>query len=256
MKKKIILLIGLVFLLCGCTAEVDIDINGNTIKESVSIEAFANEYLTKDQLKNTFRTYVPAFAKDPIVDTMPDSEVKGISYYDRTLKDLGTGYRFNYKYNFNLNNYKNSRTVKEGFKSSSFIIDNKDKTILFSTDSGGLMYFNQYPDLSQVKVNITSSYEVKDCNADYKNGNVYTWIFNKGENKNIYLLLDNDLEKEESPSKEEGDKQTSIKKEEKEEECVFVKFLNEHPFLIVVLSLLLFIIIVLIVSKLTKIKYR
>lgn len=255
MKKKIILLISLVFLLCGCTAEVNIEIDNTIIKEDVSIAAFANEYLTKDQLSSAFRTYIPAFAKDIIVDTMPDEKVRGVSYYDRTLKDLGTGYRFDYKYNFNFNNYESSRTVKEGFKSANVIVDNKEETILLSTSNGELMFFNQYPELSEVKVNITTSYDVKENNADYVNDNVYTWIFNKNEKKNIYLLLDSKpKEEEEIPSTEKDPENTQV--QEEEEDSAFVKFLNEHPFLVVVLSLLLFLIVVFIVSKMTKIKYR
>ncbi|MDE5888536.1 MAG: hypothetical protein K2H20_00800, partial [Bacilli bacterium] len=93
MKKKIILLIGLVFMLCGCSADVNIELDGSTIKEDVYIYAYPNEYYTKEQLKTAFRKYIPAFAKDMIIDTMPDTESKGVSYYSRSDTDLGNGYR-------------------------------------------------------------------------------------------------------------------------------------------------------------------
>ena len=55
MKKRICLLFSLLFLLCGCTAEVNLEIEGNSINESVDIVVFQNSNLTKDQIKAGFR---------------------------------------------------------------------------------------------------------------------------------------------------------------------------------------------------------
>lgn len=250
MKKKIILLIGLVFMLCGCSADVNIELTGSNVKENVYIYAYPNEHYTKERLNKAFRKYIPAFAKDTIIDTMPDEETKGISYYKRSEVDLGNGYRFNYKYNFNLSNYKNARTVKEGFKSSNIYVDNKEKTILFSTDNGGLLFFSQYPDLNTVNVNIKTDYKVKETNADSVDGNVYTWKLSRNNNnKNIYLLLDS------SPVEEDKDDEKNNVIENNndvKEESKFIKFVNEHPFLVIFVSFFLFLIIVLIISKITK----
>lgn len=254
MNKKILLLIGLVFMLCGCSANVNIEINDSTIKEDVYIYAYPNQYYTKDQLSKAFREYIPAFSKDTIIDTMPDEKVSGVSYYTRSYVDLENGYRFNYKYNFNLSNYKDARTVKEGFKSSNVYVDTKERTILLSTDSSGLLYFNQYPDLNNVTINIKTDYKVKETNADAVSENVYTWNLNRNSNKGIYLLLSldkNNQEEEEEPDDKQEDK---VDVTEKEELKGFEKFFNEHPILTIFLGILLFIIIVFIVSKVIVIK--
>ncbi len=252
MKKKIIILIFLIFMLCGCTAEVNVDINSNTIDEIVSIYAYPNEYYNKEQLKTAFRQYIPAFGKDMIIDAAPDEKASGISYYQRTLKDLGTGYRFDYSYKFNLSNYKGARTVKEGFKSSNIYVDNKEKTILISTDNGGLLFFNQYPELTDVTINIKTGYKVKENNADIINGSVYTWKLNRDDRKNIYLLLDTSVNEEEKDNKNEVINDVNNKEEDSE----VTNFFNEHPVLIIFISFCSFILVVFIISKVTRIKYR
>lgn len=247
MKKKIILLVSLLFLLCGCTAEVDLEITEATINESTDIIVFQDANFTKEQIKAGFRNYVPIYASDVIVDTNPDEPVRGINYYEKKEDDLGTGYRINYKHNFAFNRYKDARTVKEGFRSSNIQVNKTDETILLSTDNNGLLYFNQYPDLEEVKINIKSVYKVKENNADSVNNDVYTWVFKRGDKKNIYMLLDK--KKEEQTEESENEEKPKEEVSEKEEDDEIVAFFNEHPYLIIVLALLLFIIVVLIISK-------
>lgn len=189
MKKRICLLFSLLFLLCGCTAEVNLEIEGNSINESVDIIVFQNNNLTKDQIKAGFRNYVPIYSSDVIVDTNPDEAVSGVDYYTKKEDDLGTGFKINYSYNFALNKYKDARTVKEGFRSSNIQVNRNNETVLLSTDNNGLLYFEQYPDLEKVTINIKSDYPVKENNADVVNNNIYTWNFSRGDKKNIYMYL-------------------------------------------------------------------
>lgn len=245
MKKRICLLFSLLFLLCGCTAEVNLEIEGNSINESVDIIVFQNNNLTKDQIKAGFRNYVPIYSSDVIVDTNPDEAVSGVDYYTKKEDDLGTGFKINYSYNFALNKYKDARTVKEGFRSSNIQVNRNNETVLLSTDNNGLLYFEQYPDLEKVTINIKSDYPVKENNADVVNNNIYTWNFSRGDKKNIYMLLDTKVEEEsEVIEKEENNKP--------EEENEVVTLFNEHPYVIIILSILLFIVIVLIISKLKR----
>ena len=39
-----------------------------------------------------------------------------VTYYQKKTKDLGNGYLFNYKYNFDIDKYKEARTIKGAFK--------------------------------------------------------------------------------------------------------------------------------------------
>ena len=190
MKIKCLILVLLIFIMCGCTAEVNLDISDNKIKESVDITFYQNALYPKDIIKSSFRNYIPVYAKNLIVDTMPDEPLEGINYYTKKETDLGNGYKFNYSYDFNINEYGEARTVKNAFKSYNVSYNEDDNTISLSTDNEELLYFKDYPELEEVKINIKTDYLVKENNADSINDNIYTWVFKKDEVKSINLLID------------------------------------------------------------------
>lgn len=273
MKKKILILIGLLFLLCGCTAEVNVEITGDKVNENISINAYPGGDYTMERLPKAFRQYVPAYAKDVLADAEPDEKKSGVAYYKRTQENIVDGYRFNYSYSYRINNYKDARSVKNGFRSSNIYEDKVAKTILFSTDNGGLLYFSdEYPLLTDVKIHIKTDKKVEEHNADYVNGNVYTWEFSKnGENKNIYLLLDKTTKNDSGNKEDEDDKnnpgenQTSsptgnnkdnkTENDSKKQEYTskVEESMNKHPFAYAIIAVFVFIFIVFILSKVTKI---
>lgn len=189
MKSKCLILVFLIFMMCGCTAEVNLDISDNKIKESVDITFYQNALYPKDIIKSSFRNYIPVYARNLIVDTMPDEPLEGINYYTKKETDLGNGYKFNYSYDFNINEYKNARTVKDGFRSYNISFNRDDHTISLFAE-GTLLYFNEYPELEEVKLNIKTDYLVRENNADEVNGNVYTWILEKDDSNTINMLID------------------------------------------------------------------
>jgi hypothetical protein len=191
MKKKLLLLIALVFLLCGCTAEVNINVGYSNIEETISITTLADNNLTKETIKKSFRVYMPAFENDIVTDTDPDEKIPSVSYYSYISEELSNGYKNTYGYRYSFDEFKNSTSVKEAFRSVTIQNDKVDGEIMLSTDTGGLLLFNAYPKLDSVKVNIKSEYKVKETNADSHKDNVYTWTFTRGnDKKNIYILYD------------------------------------------------------------------
>lgn len=189
MKSKCLILVFLIFMMCGCTAEVNLDISDNKIRESVDITFYQNVLYPKDIIKTSFRNYIPVYAKNLIVDTMPDEPLEGIDYYTKKETDLGNGYKFNYSYDFNINEYKEARTVKDGFRSYNITFNQDDHTISLFAE-GTLLYFNEYPELEEVKINIKTDYLVKENNADNVKDNTYTWVFKKDDVKSINMLID------------------------------------------------------------------
>ena len=190
MKVKYLLLVVLIFMMCGCTAEVNLDISPDKINESVDITFYQNVLYPKDIIKTSFRNYIPIYASDVIVDTEPDQPHSDIKYYGKTETDLGNGYLFNYKYNFDIGKYKEARTVKDGFRSYNISYNNTSNTITLSTDSDGILYFDDYPMLEEVTVNIKTDYLVEDNNADKVDGNTYTWVFDRDSKKSINMVID------------------------------------------------------------------
>ena len=192
MKIKILILVFIMFMMCGCSASVDIEIKNKKVFESVDITAYQNVIYTKEILNTSFRNYIPVFAKDLIVDTLPDSPIEGVKYYEKTTTDLGNGYKFNYKYTFDIDEYSEARTIKDGFRYYDFSYNDTDNTITISTDDNGLLYFNDYDQLDEVRINIKTNYYVESNNADSVNGNTYTWVFNKDSKKSIEMTIDTD----------------------------------------------------------------
>ena len=189
MKSKCLILVFLIFMMCGCTAEVNLDISDNKIKESVDITFYQNALYPKDIIKTSFRNYIPVYAKNLIVDTMPDEEFPDVKYYEKSETDLGNGYLFNYRYTFNIAEYEEARTVKDGFRSYNISYDRSNNKLTLSTDNEGIIYFNDYPSLDEVIINIKTDYLVEDNNADRKEGNTYTWVFTKDSNKSINMVI-------------------------------------------------------------------
>lgn len=256
MNKKIIILILFLFLLCGCSANVDLVVSDGGIEESVNITALEDNYLSKDQIKGAFREFIPAYEADlqtEIVDTMPDQKKPNIDYYTKNTTELSSGYIINYKYKFGLNDYVKSSTMKKAFSSSSIIKDPKENTLTLSTDSAGILLFKEYPNLTEIKVNIKAEYPVKENNADSVNNNVYTWVFTPDTKKSIYILYD--VKDESNSSNNTNNGETGIFKEDsKKDETEFSKFINKHPILAGLSALVLFFVFIFIVTKVVKIK--
>ena len=189
MRRKILILTFMTLLLSGCSAEVNLEIVDDRINESTVITAYENAIYSKEILRTSFRNYIPAFARDVIVDTMPDEEFPDVSYYEKSETDLGNGYLFNYKYTFNIDEYEEARTVKDGFRSYNISYDRSNNKLTLSTDNEGIIYFNDYPSLDEVIINIKTDYLVEDNNADRKDGNTYTWVFTKDSNKSINMVI-------------------------------------------------------------------
>lgn len=254
--KKILILLTLVVLLTGCSANVNITVTSNNIEEEIIINAYSDRDTNKAQIYSSFRKYMPVFNNVPLSDTEPDTKKDGVEYYTRREQDLGSGYRFEYKYKYNFDDYKNSRTVKLGFNSRTIQRNPGDKNIMISTDSGGLKFFEQYPDLETVTVNIKSAYKMIENNADFVNGNVYTWVLRKGTKKSIYLLLDDPNAVQQSSGDNNGsenNRKPVIDMREEKEESEFIKLVNKYPILFAIVAIIGFFIILLILSKISKI---
>ena len=51
MKKRIIILISFIFLLCGCSAETTLTVSDDTIFEDVSLKYYEDNKISKTQIK-------------------------------------------------------------------------------------------------------------------------------------------------------------------------------------------------------------
>ena len=282
MKKRIILLLTLVILLCGCDAEVNLKVSNGRIIEDISVNYYKDGVLSDDQIKSMYRDHMPSYAKDIIVDTEPDVAKGNVKYYQKKVKDITNGFNFNYIYSWSYNDYRNSRSLASGFKSYTVTRDTHEGTMMISTDSSGVIYFNDYPALNNLTVNIKSDYEVIQSNADSVENNVYTWKFTKNNNqKGIYMLINykheaqTPTDKDGNPVKDSDDKdkkdkddsgdgggdakdsESKDKKDSKSNEYdnAAEELANKHPILAIIIALFAFALIAMIIGKIAR-KYQ
>lgn len=251
MKKKIIILLLIIFLTCGCSSTINITINEDDIAEEINVNYFVDDNTTKEMIPTFFRDYIPAFGDVIVPDTEPDEKLSGIAYYNKKITDIGSGYSFRYNYNYKINNYQNARSVKKAFRSFNILKDTKENTITISTDNQGIMLFDLYDNLNELTINIKTTNQVLETNGT-KNGDTYTWEFNRNSyNKNIYLVM-----KQKSSQQGEEPKPNSninnTNNDNNEEET----FLINNPVLIVFLGIIIILIVLVIANKIKNIKYR
>ena len=218
MKKRLFFLVILAFLLCGCTARVNISINDSTISERISISEAPYGEATINDIAQQYRKYIPAFKDTMIVDTMPDVATEGVKYYRTSGTATNNIYNAYYQFDYNFKEYKNATSINNAFKSSMVQYDAYEKEILISTESSGITLFSSYPQLEEITINISTNYRVKENNADYVSGNVYTWVFNKSTKKGVYLLLEDLNGKSVGGNTEKPSKQEDPKKDPEKEE--------------------------------------
>ena len=177
--------------------------------------------------------------------------------------------------------YKNASSFKNAFRSSVIQYDSYEKQILITSDSGGMVYFKNHPQLTEVKVNITVTYPVIESNADYVNGNVYTWVFTKNTNKGVYMLLEDENgrsvggvngngeekkpeEEKENPTPEDPNEDPTTppgktsEKQEKNESGIAKEFKliqekgKKHPYVVALIAIVVFLIIIVFSMRIKK----
>ncbi|MBQ8659624.1 MAG: hypothetical protein IJ475_02150 [Bacilli bacterium] len=251
MNKKVFVLIAMLFMLCGCSAEVNINL-GETISEEINITYYEEGNVTKEVILDSFRNYIPVYYDVIIPDADPDVKKDGITYYKKEVTDLGNGYKISYSHNFNYNKYVKSRSMAGGFASPFIGTHSTTENNVISTGNNGCLYITNYPNLSEVKVNITTDYEVVSTNG-FKNGNTYTWVFTPYDNnKSIYL----EYKKKDKEETTIIDQEVKVNNQVEEEQSAFSKFANEHPFLLAICAVVIVLIVIVVVSKLQSNKYR
>lgn len=197
--KKLLGLLLLLILLTGCTTKVNIDISDNIVKEEIVID---NQNVPLSE----FREYIPVYNNDAVVDAEPDIKVDGINYYKKEIKDNKIYYSFDYK----LNDYNNSKTMKNFYSSSAIISSDRTGLIEVYTSNDGIYAFDIYPKLTRLEVNITTKLKVEESNADSVKDNTYTWVFTPtNKNKNIYIRMQNYHYKTLHPKKETNNNNNS-----------------------------------------------
>lgn len=186
--KKIILLL-LLMLTFGCSAEYNLNINENSIKEELILTSEINDTLQSSEYYNEYLDEYPIYYDEEFLYYNPSQKLDGVTYYEKNIDNTEYGYRANYKANFTLKDYSKSRILNNAFENYNIGYDKKEKYYYIIIQN--LKIFNYNNAISQIVVNIdVNDFEIIESNANITNGSVLTWNFYKSDdNKNDRIIL-------------------------------------------------------------------
>ena len=199
MKKRLLLLI-LLFLVTGCSANYDIEIYNNTVKEDMEyFDSISSNWDSEAQYGLTYRELVTSSANYPypvfdstVVDENDTIKLDGVEYYDNTLISDASKLGQKLKYHkFTLDNFSDSSIVKNCYQYFS-VLEEGDNIILSTSLENKC--FDSYSQLDFITVNLKTNHKVVSSNADIVNGYHYTWNLSRDtkEESAIQITLKKD----------------------------------------------------------------
>ncbi|MGM9878950.1 MAG: hypothetical protein ACI31R_02880 [Bacilli bacterium] len=182
--KKYIILILTVFLMSGCTATVNLNIELDKITENITI--FAKDQSEYNKASNWNGFPLPLYYDQELSNPFSDTREKeaGVSYYDVSFDE--TNKKINLNGEFDFDNHKRSSIIRNCFKY--YEIRQYDNNYIFSTSSGLIC------DYSNIEVVVQTPYKVTMHNSEKVDttNNTYTWIINDSNKEEINLYFEID----------------------------------------------------------------
>lgn len=180
--KKLIILLSISLLLCGCEVNYNLDFTDDTLTEDITVSLDKSRYSIEnfEELKN-----YNFFAINDILNPLE---------YEKEFKEESHNYIGNYKYKYFIFNYNSSNILSTCYDVHSFIND-ENQYILTTSNVFKCMPF-EYMDVDKITITLTTNHKVIDNNADKISGDKYIWeITNENkENKPIKIIFDKEKE--------------------------------------------------------------
>lgn len=220
MKRKILILILLVFMVAGCDIEYHLTIDkDNNYSEDFTITAYQDENNSKEFIYQSYLEEYPIYDDEEFMYYNPYNKNEGYTYYNKTYRDIGNGYVFNYKDNFEYKDFNRIRTLKTAFSSGgNGYIKEKDYYYI-SASNPKLFKYNANLDNMVIYISL-KDLEVIKHNADEVRNNVYVWNFKRNDNKSIELQYKYNKQEEVKPGDKEDPKDDNLDAK-KEENTIF-----------------------------------
>lgn len=177
MNKRIFFLIIVLVSLSGCTAQYNVEIKNNQIKENVNIKYSKND----DGSKKYFST-------NKFYSIMDSSS--NFKEYKKKIINKSGYQNVNFSYEYTISEYESAVPLKSCFKAYNVL--NESKYYIFSTSKGLTCAKEENTLLLKgLDVIIKTNHVVKSSNADEVKGYKYIWHFNKEnlEDKNLYIKM-------------------------------------------------------------------
>ncbi len=229
MKGKLIILIGIIFLLSGCTVQY-------------------NAYFDDDKVIETMLTkgseYTPIYTPAYITDQGASEEnikIEGINYYNMQAN----GDEVSYNFQFPFSQFSNSTIANTCL--DSFTIDKVYNGEYLLNTSSYFSCLDYYTLVDDVTINLTFNndfYEIKNTNADMTNGNTYAWHVNRDNyhDKNIQVTFKLKKENQQTQNSSNNNPTNPV--------------IEKNKYLIFILAFIILIIVIIVVSYLKKGNYN
>lgn len=186
--KKLIIVLLVAFLLTGCHANYNLDINDNVVLEDFNALASKDEISSNDAVKRSIDIIYDGFLSN-------ETSEESISYkYNKKsfIKiDNDSSYGFSYKDQYNIDDYYTSSPFLNRCYSD-VDVETEDNKMSINTSS---MFncFDTYKWLDEVNINLKTKYYVLSNNADRVDGYTYTWVINRNNYRNKDISVNIDL---------------------------------------------------------------
>jgi hypothetical protein len=180
--KKIILLSFILILLSGCTANYEVVIDGDKIKERLTITETDKSIF--DKITDTGWTVRDSF----------DALLSGdeFSRQDYSIKSLNSEDQLGVKYsNDSLESLENSSVINQCFNNPSISVEDN----IVYIDTGEFECFDLYDNLDSIRIVFKTNHKVLDANADTIENDSYIWNITKDSNKVIKISYDSSITK-------------------------------------------------------------
>ena len=178
MKNKLIILIVLLFMVTGCTAQYDLEIDDSTITETTTVKV-PKTAMTKEEATVYSKQEIP-ITQDP----------KQKTFYNSSINENQNFYYLSFKYPHNFETFTNSYFVKQCYKEVT-LTDNSKQIELSTSDLFMCINLQDGFHVDSAQINITTKLKVIDNNADEINDNTYTCNINENNylNKPIKITI-------------------------------------------------------------------
>ena len=195
--KKLLFVFLIIFLLTGCEAVYNIEINDNNyVKDELIVFDSEDAIVTglnkkyKDLFDGIFNTLNLPIDDTDTGFTERSTKLPGHEYYEKEIYSEGNNYGIRYYYHY-LNNTYGKSPIFIPFYHYSIDI-NGTGAILDSGEAAKCYIYEKEPLLDKLTINVKTNYKVVNNNADSVNNNIYTWVLTRDnyKSKNIHIEID------------------------------------------------------------------
>lgn len=177
--KKLVLIVIFVFILTGCSSEYNLEISNSKIKENIKVEILDTDIpKAVPGIDVELNDRITPFIKNDQYPLFNNTKEK----YKKSITKVGDLTTVTLKYTYTHNQFRNSNTLKTCFENASFKKTRKG----YDLDLSGSFYC-LYGD--SIKINVKTNNVVLNHNADKVSGNVYTWVINDENVKDVNIQL-------------------------------------------------------------------